>query len=142
MKQADTGACCATTVRRRPCKKRAVQDGRCTLHARQHKCSGACPICLADMCPAGEAVVVGCGHAFHATCLARWVQDSTAQDTPCPLCRAALQPEDHFQTNRTVVQRIASEVAYLPPKQQQALWQFVDAYVHTLAVYNLPPPPL
>lgn len=43
-----------------------------------------CPICLAH---ARDPVALGCGHAFHAVCITRWL--ATSVRATCPICRAA-----------------------------------------------------
>lgn len=65
-----------------------------------------CAICLADVDQEDLALVPGCGHAFHAVCILRWVlarrraasarrpgappppPAAMAPDAPCPCCKA------------------------------------------------------
>jgi hypothetical protein len=48
--------------------------------------SEKCPVCL-DL---GCGAVTACGHAFHAACIARWLERATT----CPVCRADLLVPD------------------------------------------------
>ncbi|KAH6642224.1 hypothetical protein C7974DRAFT_446629 [Boeremia exigua] len=54
----------------------------------------ACAICAAPVAtlpPGDEAAVTACGHAFHAECLASWVNDAAAANSnTCPACRAVM----------------------------------------------------
>jgi hypothetical protein len=45
-----------------------------------------CPICISRIDDSQEAMVTPCSHAFHRTCLERWMEERL----DCPLCRAPL----------------------------------------------------
>ena len=44
-----------------------------------------CAVCLAGLAEGEEVAVLGCGHTFHAACMARWVGEGHFS---CPYCRA------------------------------------------------------
>lgn len=47
-----------------------------------------CPVCVEDMGD-GEAVTLGCDHAFHSECIITWCKIKKKRAT-CPCCRARL----------------------------------------------------
>jgi hypothetical protein len=49
-----------------------------------------CPICLLELSEAGEgSKTLGCGHVYHAGCIADWVDRCRRKDLTltCPYCR-------------------------------------------------------
>merc|ERR1740138_1167231 len=45
-----------------------------------------CAICMDDVAPDESLVQLRCKHAFHATCVARWLTQSQGKRQCCPLC--------------------------------------------------------
>ncbi|KAJ7185734.1 hypothetical protein C8R46DRAFT_880924 [Mycena filopes] len=70
-------------------RRRTTKDGRVKLKlALLGVAVDRCGICMTQFKRAeGARLSEGCGHAFHARCLARWVVRSRT----CPLCRVALE---------------------------------------------------
>ena len=53
--------------------------------------SGSCACCLQQLLPA-DALVLGCNHAFHRSCVASLRKYGVNEGVLCPLCRAQLPP--------------------------------------------------
>ena len=51
-----------------------------------------CPICLEAM-TADSAYPLGCGHAFHKECIAKWIGK---EKSDCPSCRKFTVLEDDY----------------------------------------------
>eukprot|EP00929_Paragymnodinium_shiwhaense_P048489 TRINITY_DN2450_c0_g1_i1.p1 TRINITY_DN2450_c0_g1~~TRINITY_DN2450_c0_g1_i1.p1 ORF type:complete len:436 (-),score=25.20 TRINITY_DN2450_c0_g1_i1:499-1683(-) len=66
------------------CRVQAAQSA--LQRVEEGECAGQCAICLGDLTGEGAEKVsklVGCGHAFHDTCLRPWLRKSGT----CPTCR-------------------------------------------------------
>lgn len=86
--------CEALTARTRAkCKKLSTgDDGLCTVHRRVEIAEAAlpeCPICLSKIKGPNGSSVTPCGHAYHASCLDRWLRRGA---TTCPTCRGNVLP--------------------------------------------------
>ena len=49
--------------------------------------AGQCSICLSKLGQADETSTLKCGHAYHATCIYKWLD----QANTCPVCRASVR---------------------------------------------------
>jgi len=77
----DDHACCPT-------------DGTCDAAAQQNgymELSDECTICLDEFIHGVRVRKLPCGHAFHSTCIARWLIERHAV---CPLCKLDLYIEE------------------------------------------------
>ena len=77
--------CPAVTKSGKPCTYRGRHDGYCKFHV--PKKLGDCPICYEEI-TTETSKITRCKHAFHKTCLERWMEENPT----CPLCRADIRP--------------------------------------------------
>lgn len=55
-----------------------------------------CPVCIETLGQSGDVTLLGCGHAFHDTCLQSWTRSNLDQgfDARCPVCRYTYEQSD------------------------------------------------
>ncbi|KAI3963106.1 hypothetical protein MKW92_042759, partial [Papaver armeniacum] len=55
-----------------------------------------CLICLEDLKPPAEYIesISTCGHVFHGLCLRTWLENCTARDVTCPVCKQTYSQEN------------------------------------------------
>ena len=50
-----------------------------------------CAVCMSALLPSKEVVRTRCGHRFHRSCLAKWLDAAEEQAPSCPVCRRPVQ---------------------------------------------------
>jgi hypothetical protein len=76
--------CTAKTSSSKRCKRHSLgTTDKCWNHA------DSCPVCLEKIGLGDDTSKLQCGHAFHASCIYKWLD----RDTRCPMCRADTRRE-------------------------------------------------